>query len=129
VGPANAQVADPPSGRPSRQPLGLTSLPQRRHQTESCLTACRFYGTGEPSLFSLLSSYSPTPSFRKRELTEGILGGRMDPYGSARQQRVSEKMSGRWEAGSSRVAVLKRKRKEEEKYQQEVVFCFHVHIW
>lgn len=109
----------------------MTSLPQRRHQTKAqgCLRACGFYGTGEPSLFSLLSSDSPAPSFRKRELIEGILRGRVDPYGSAGQQRVSEKMSGRWEAGSSWVAVLKRKRKEEEKYQQEVVFCFPVHLW
>lgn len=53
----------------------------------------------------------------------------MDPYGSAGQQRGSERMSGRWEAGSSLVAVLKRKRKEEEKYQQEVVFRFHAHTW
>lgn len=49
----------------------------------------------------------------------------MDPYGLAEQQRVSEKMSGKWvfNGGS-----LKRK-KEEEKYQQEVVFCFHIHVW
>lgn len=53
----------------------------------------------------------------------------MDPLGSAGQQRVSEKMSEKWEAGSLMVAVLKRKKEEEEKYQQEVAFCFHVHIW
>jgi hypothetical protein len=52
----------------------------------------------------------------------------VNPCGSAGQQRVSEKMSEKREAGSLMVADLKRN-KEEEKYQQEVVFCFHIHIW
>lgn len=44
----------------------------------------------------------------------------MDSCGFRGQQRVQEKMSEKWEAGSLMVAVLKRKKKEERK-QQEVV--------
>lgn len=67
---------------------------------------------GLESLPFSLCSYYPTPSFRNRDLIEGLLSGRMDPYGLAGQQRVSEKMSGKWEAGSSMMAVLKRKRRK-----------------
>lgn len=80
-------------------------------KAQGCLGVHRYYGTREPSLFSLLCSHFPTPSFRKKNLINGILYGSTDPSGLAGQQRVSEKMAGRWEAGSSIVAVLTRKKR------------------
>lgn len=85
VWPASPRAGNPPKAHDT---MGLESLP-----------------------FSLCFYY-PTPSFRNRDLIEGLLSGRMDPYGLAGQQRVSEKMSGKWEAGSSMVAVLKRKKRK-----------------
>lgn len=98
----------------------------KQTKAQGSLGAHRYLGTGEPSFLSLLSSYSPTPSFRNRDLIEGILSGRMDPYGSAGQQRDSGNVSGKWEAGSSMVAVLKRKRS---KVPTGGSLCFHSHIW
>lgn len=40
-------------------------------------------------------------------------------------QPPEEAMFGKWEAGSSMVTDSEEKEKEEEKYQQEVVFGFH----
>lgn len=63
-------------------------------------------------LESLPLSLCSAPTSLPHPLGKGTLNGSTDPYGLAGQQRVSEKMSGRGEAGSSVVAVLKRKRRK-----------------
>lgn len=114
--------------QPSWQPLSLTSIPYSRHsnQAQGCLGAHWHYGTREPSPFSLLCSHFPAQSFRKRDLINGILNGSTDPYGVAESFRENVRKMGSWVFSSGR---FEEKEKEEEKYQQEVVFCFHVSMW
>lgn len=89
--------------------------------------AHRYYGTGEPSLFSLLLLPYPVlqeegPHWRTPQWQNGSIWlGR-----SAESFRENVWKMGGWvfNGGSS-----EEKEKEEEKYQREVVFCFHIHIW
>lgn len=99
-------VANPPDSLWPASPRA--DIPTK---AQGCLGAHRYYGTREPSLFSLLCSHFPTPSFRKRNLINGILMA-AQIHLAWQASRVSEKMAGRWEAGSSIVAVLTRKKRK-----------------